>query len=178
MAENLKTSKFNDATLIPNVTANSQWKSLTSEAWSYYNNDITYNEKYGKLYNWYVVSSNKNICPLGWHIPKETEWRELIDFLGGETFSGNKLKEVGTNNWNDQNSGVTNSSGFSALPGGYRDDYTGVFYSIGYTSDMWSSNQNVFGTAAYVFQLHTSYSYSKIGTLSKNKGLSIRCIRD
>ena len=78
MAENLKVSKYSDGTPIPNITDNIQWSNLTTGAWSYYNNDASNNTKYGKLYNWYVVSpitnGNKNVCPSGWHVPTDAEW--------------------------------------------------------------------------------------------------------
>ncbi|NDF60572.1 MAG: hypothetical protein EB100_05775, partial [Crocinitomicaceae bacterium] len=98
MAENLKVTKYNDGTSIPNISNNTQWSNLTTGAWSYYNNDVANNAKYGKLYNWYAVSpttnGNKNVCPTGWHVPTDAEWTVLTDYLGGENVAGGKMKEV------------------------------------------------------------------------------------
>ena len=127
MAENIKVSKYSDGTTIPNITDNTQWQNDTSGAWSYYNNDAANNTKYGKLYNWYAVSKtsngNKNVCPTGWHVPTDAEWTVLIDYLGGETVAGSKMKEVGTTSWNIPNTDATNTSLFSALPGGSRGSF-------------------------------------------------------
>ena len=87
MAENLKVSKYNDGTIIPNIADDVQWWKLTTGAWSYYKNDAANNAKCGKLYNWYAVSlttnGNKNVCPAGWHVPTDAEWTILTDYLGG-----------------------------------------------------------------------------------------------
>ena len=119
MAENLKVSKYNDGSTIPNVTGINEWLNLTSGAWSYYNNDAVNNVKYGKLYNWYVVSKttngNKNVCPQGWHVSTGIEWAILTDYLGGLNIAGGKLKEAGLLNWSNPNKDATNSSLFTGL---------------------------------------------------------------
>ena len=175
MAENLKVSKYSDGTDIPNITDNSQWENNTTGAWCNYNNDAANNAKYGKLYNWYVVSpttnGNKNVCPTGWHVPTDSEWKVLIDYLGGDTIAGGKMKEAGTINWNSPNEGSTNLSLFSALPAGYR------FGGIRDGSDWWSSteyNNNVIwciNVNAYTVFVYNYQQY-------KNNGFSIRCLKD
>jgi uncharacterized protein (TIGR02145 family) len=123
MKGNLKTMKFNYGTSIPNVTDNTTWAGLTSAAYCWYNNDAaTYKTTYGALYNWYAVdvasNDGKNVCPAGWHIPSDAEWTTLTDYLGGASVAGSKLKETGTTHWLSPNTGATNESGFTALPGG------------------------------------------------------------
>ena len=144
MAENLRTSKYSDGTVIPNITVNTIWSNLTTGAWSYYNNDAANNAKYGKLYNWFAVSNttngNKNVCPYGWHMPTNAEWRVLTDYLGGESVAGGKMKEVGTTNWYSPNTDATNTSLFTGLPGGYR-GINGVYTSITWDGYWWGSTE-------------------------------------
>ena len=187
MAENLKVSKYSDGSSIPNITDKIQWSNLTSGAWAYYNNDAANNVKYGKLYNWYAVSpttnGNKNVCPTGWHVPTDEEWTVLTDYLGGINVAEGKMKEVGTSNWNSPNTGATNTSLFSALPGGYR-NYVGNFNGIG-ADGYWSSSSLVINfnpsiTYDKVWLSHlgsaNGVALSSIG--SKRTGLSVRCLRD
>jgi uncharacterized protein (TIGR02145 family) len=151
MAENLKVSKYSDGTTIPNVTDNTQWAQLTTgAAWSYYNNDAANNAKYGKLYNWYAVSKtsngNKNLCLTGWHVPTDTEWTVLTDYLGGTSVAGGKMKEVGTTNWQSPNTSATNTSLFTGLPGGRRGN--GGDYGDNSLGFWWSSTE--FNTKAWM----------------------------
>jgi uncharacterized protein (TIGR02145 family) len=180
MAENLKATKYNDGTTIPNITDNTQWQNDTTGAWSYYNNDAANNAKYGKLYNWYAVSKtsngNKNVCPTGWHVPTDAEWTVLTNYLGGETVAGGKMKEVGTTSWNSPNIDATNTSLFTGLPGGYR-RLNGGYDDIGYVGFWWSSTEVSTNDAWY----RTLYSHS--GSASRNyfnnrDGFSVRCLRD
>jgi len=179
-AENLRTSKYNDSSSIPNVTDKDQWSSLTIGAWVYYNNDFTNNVKYGKLYNWYSINpstnGNKNLCPKGWHIPTDLEWTILTDYLGGTSIAGGKMKEEGVTNWNSPNLDATNLSLFTGLPCGNRDN-NGDFYSIGYDCAWWSSTDNKTRNAwlRYLF-----FANGNANRYSENKkyGFSIRCLRD
>src|SRR5664279_5386678 len=108
MAENLKTTKFNDGTSIPLVRENSAWKDMNSPSFCWYNNDATTNKNnYGALYNWYTVNTNK-LCPSGWHVPSDAEWTTLRTYLGGDSVAGGKLKETGTTHWKSPNTGATN----------------------------------------------------------------------
>ena len=178
MSENLKVSKYNDGTAIPNITDNAQWQSNISGAWAYYNNEEYNNAKYGKLYNGYAVSpstnGNKNVCPTGWHVPTDAEWTVLTDYLGKA--AGGKMKEMGTTSWNSTNADATNSSLFSALPGGYR-DYIGVYDYIGFNGRWWSSSESS-KDHAWVRGL---YDYGGAANRTANvkiNGLSVRCLRD
>jgi uncharacterized protein (TIGR02145 family) len=181
MAENLKTAKYNDGTVIPNVTNNTQWSNLTTGAWAYYNNDVANNVKYGKLYNWYAVSpttnGNKNVCPTGWHVPTDAEWTVLTDFLGGTSVAGGKMKEIGTLNWNSPNTDATNLSLFTGLPGGSRWGSSGNYYNFGDLGHWWSSSE-----ADAIGAWHR-YLTSTVGNVIKashykRDGFSVRCIRD
>ena len=140
MAENLKTTKYNDGTAIPNVTDNTTWSTTTSGAYCDYSNSSAYSNTYGRLYNWYAVASTnpKNVCPTGWHVPTDAQWTTLSTFLGGEGVAGGKLKETSTTHWLTPNTSATNETGFTALPGGYR-NHSGTFGLIGNTGFWWSS---------------------------------------
>ena len=175
-AENLRTSKYNDGTPIPNVINNSKWKNLTSGAWCCYNNDISYNSKYGKLYNGYVVLSKKNICPKGWHVPDWDEWAGLQDYLGGESVAGDNMKEIGTKNWLSPNENATNSSGFTGLPGGYRDE-DGNYNNIGKFGDFWTSNEGRVELSLMAYDLnHKNGDLSWEDWRRVSHGKSLRCI--
>ncbi len=134
MAENLKTTRYNDGTVIPNVTDNATWSTTTSGSYCDYLNTPAYSTTYGKLYNWYAVGSTntKNVCPTGWHVPIDAELTTLQSFLGGEIVAGGKLKEKGTTHWLTPNTSATNETGFTALPGGYR-SASGTFGFMGNT---------------------------------------------
>jgi uncharacterized protein (TIGR02145 family) len=180
MAENLKTAKYNDGITIPNVTYFTQWTNLTTGAWVYYNNDVANNAKYGKLYNWCAVSKttngNKNICPTGWHVPTDAEWTVLTGYLGGESISGGKMKEVGTTSWISPNTGATNTSLFTGLPGGNRND-DGNYSNIGYFGSWWSSTE--FSTNdAWVCYLYYGLGGAYRNSFNKRNGFSVRCLRD
>ncbi|MGD0754583.1 MAG: FISUMP domain-containing protein [Bacteroidales bacterium] len=145
MAENLKTTKFNDGTAIPLVTDASSWEALTTPSYCWYNNDAaSYKATYGALYNWYVVdvesNGGKNVCPKGWHVPSDAEWSTLTSYLGGDSIAGDKLKETGTTHWHGPKTDATNESGFTAVPGGYRYD-NGKYYHVGIYGIWWSSTE-------------------------------------
>jgi uncharacterized protein (TIGR02145 family) len=180
MAENLKTAKYNDGTVIPNVINETQWYDLTTGAFAYYNNDAANNAKYGKLYNWYAVSpttnGNKNVCPTGWHVPSDAEWTVLTDYLGGATVAGGKMKEVGTTSWNNPNTNATNTSLFTGLPGGFRAS-SGYYYHIGYYGNWWSSSENSTSYAWYR-NLYSSNGSAYRSNFNKHYGFSVRCLRD
>jgi uncharacterized protein (TIGR02145 family) len=193
MAENLNTTKYNDGTAIPNVTDGTTWTALTTGAYSDYNNTPSNSTTYGRLYNWYTVDNNastkvtsnggKNVCPVGWHVPNDAEWHTLILYLDGSAvfdydeslIAGGKLKATGTTYWITPNTGATNESGFTAIPGGARG--SGSFINLGYSSHMWSSTEegenNAFGRGTY-------YNNTKVtrGNGYKNNGFSVRCIKD
>ena len=180
MAENLKVSKYSDGSTIPNITDNTEWQNNTTGACAYYNNDVTNNAKYGKLYNWYAVSKttngNKNVCPTGWHVPTDTEWAALTDYLGGANVAGGKMKEVGTNNWISPNTDATNVSLFTGLPGGNRSG-NGGYRGVGSGVSWWSSTES--GTyTAWNRNLDDDDGDADRNANNKENGFSVRCLRD
>ena len=180
MAENLKTAKYNDGTVIPNITDNAQWSGLTTGAWCYYDNNVANNAKYGKLYNWYAVSKttngNKNVCPTGWHVPTDAEWNVLTDYLGGVDVAGGKLKEAGAINWKSPNTDATNTSLFTGLPGGGR-NYDGYYFFIGHYGGWWSSSESD-TSLAWSRLLDYSSGYVDRDNGNMEDGFSVRCLRD
>ena len=180
MAENLKTSKYSDGTIIPNVKDSLEWDKLTTGAWCYYNNDAANNAKYGKLYNWYAVSKtsngNKNVCPTGWHVPSDSEWTVLTEYLGGESVAGGKLKEVGTTSWNSPNKEASNSSLFTGLPGGVRGN-NGRYEAI-FNVGVWWSSKDYNTTSAWYLSLGSSNGGVGRNHDYKGDGLSVRCVKD
>jgi uncharacterized protein (TIGR02145 family) len=176
LKQNLRATKYNDGTNIPNVTNDGAWYDLTTPAYCWYeNNYSTYGSVYGALYNWYAVNTGK-LCPVGWHVPSDVEWTQLSDFLGGEGVAGGKLKETGTTYWNSPNTGATNVSGFTALPGGCR-SYLEGFYSLKISGNWWSSSEE---DANYALDRNLNYNLSQLSTMIDNKwwGLSVRCVKD
>jgi uncharacterized protein (TIGR02145 family) len=130
-------------------------------------------ETYGVLYNWPAVMTDE-ICPSGWHIPSDEEFTELTDFLGGEGVAGGKMKEAGYDHWNSPNTGATNSSGWTGLPGGYRN--SGGFYVYGYYGYWWSASES--GSGSWERILDVSYGGVGRGDNTRNHGYSARCVID
>jgi len=144
MVENLKSTRFNDGTAIPLVDTNSVWGNLSTPGYGWYDNDVSNKDTYGAIYNWYAVNTDK-LAPAGWHVPSDTEWELLINYLGGYDVAGGKLKSTGTTEagnslWASPNTGATNESGFSALPGGYRYSNTGDYGALGRAAGWWPLN--------------------------------------
>jgi uncharacterized protein (TIGR02145 family) len=172
MAENLRTTKYNDGKPIPNVTNSDSRQSLTTAA--YCNSHNTTNADtiatYGRLYNWYTVNTGL-LAPRGWHVPTDAEWTTLITYLGGESEAGGKLKEAGITHWFISNIGATNETGFTALPGGYRSDI-GKF-DIGIYGYWWSASEyETYWVMYYINSWGGNFNYSR------KLGCSVRCVRD
>jgi len=175
MAENLKTTKYNDGTKIPLVVDNVDWKVLTSGAYSWYKNDEEQNKAvYGALYNWYAVGTEK-LCPIGWVVPSKEVWADLRTFLGGSSDAVNKLREIGSAHWVSPYDTGTDEVGFTALPGGYRIN-TGGFYELGKLAFWWSSTEEEETKASYT-QIRQVGGFSS-NPSSKTTGYSVRCIMD
>ena len=176
LKENLKTTHYNDGTSIPNVTDNAIWETTTSGAYCCYDNNPSNCNTYGALYNWYAVNTDK-LCPNGWHVPSDAEWTTLVNYLGGASVAGGALKEAGTSHWSSPNTSATNSSGFSALPGGYRDDSDGSFDNLGINGYWWSSTEYD-GSLAWDRSLNYYNAYVSRYDDDKWYGFSVRCLRD
>ena len=185
MTKNLDVSHYRNGDPIPQVTDPALWSSLTTGAWCWYNNDsATYAATYGRLYNWYAVNDSRGLAPLGWHIPSDAEWTTLINCLGGGSIAGSKMKstgsyQAGTGLWFIDNSGATNttnSSGFSGLPGGSRDN-VGVFHYVTVNSLWWSATQYNSTNSGYIALIFYVNSVTQYNT-SKQQGCYVRCVKD
>ncbi len=184
MAENLSSILYNDGSAIPLVENIDDWSSLTSPGYCWYRNDeATYGQIYGALYNWYTVNSSK-LAPLGWHIPTYAEWSELISYLGGQVLAGGKLKEAGFTHWFSPNVDATNETGYTALPGGYRIPNGQLYNVIGTYGDLggygywWSATER---TTGYAWWCTMGFRYSDArmwNHLINQFGFSVRCIKD
>jgi uncharacterized protein (TIGR02145 family) len=176
MAENLKTTRYNDGTAIPLVIGNTDWSALATPGYCWFNNnESVYKPIYGALYNWYTGNTG-NLCPTGWHLPTDAEWTTLTTYLGGESIASGKLKKTGTTLWQSPNYGATNESGFSALPGGYR-GFNGSFTYVGKGGYWWSATEDV---AKFAWGRGCDYSIPDLFryTSSVENGISIRCLKD
>ena len=184
MVENLKTTKYNDGSNILNITDNVAWYNLTTPGYCWYNNDAANKYTYGALYNGYTVSTGK-LCPVGWHVPSSAEWTTLMTYLGGLSVVGSKINEAGTIHWLSPNTEATNSSGFTALPGGSRGDYAdgrGTFSGIGRIAYWWSSTA-LDATSLWNFNVGRSsywdvHDGGGLRNLPKQCGFSVRCLKD
>jgi uncharacterized protein (TIGR02145 family) len=183
---NLDVTTYRDGTPIPQVTDPTQWTNLTTGAWCYYNNDPANGAIYGKLYNWYAVAGihdndpntpNKILAPQGWHVPNSSEWSTLINYLGGLSVAGGKMKETGTTHWFSPNTGATNVSGFTALPNGIREFNNGDFYLIGDYGHCWSRDENNSDSSFAIWNKYDVQN-SNLGTTEKVNGIAVRCVRD
>jgi uncharacterized protein (TIGR02145 family) len=176
MAENLKTTRFNNGDSIPLVISILDWRVLSSPGYCWFNDDASiYKNTYGALYNWYTINSGK-LAPEGWHVPTDAEWTILIDFLGGVQIAGGKMKEAGTAHWVSPNTGADNSSGFSALPGGYRGNSEN-FEECGGHGYWWTGSQsNSF--SAWTRHLEYDSDWVNRYEFPQTYGFSVRCIKD
>jgi uncharacterized protein (TIGR02145 family) len=177
MLKNLEVTTYRNGDPIPKVTDNTAW-ALNTGAYCYYNNDsATYAVTYGKLYNWYAVNDPRGLAPAGWHVPSDAEWTTLSTCLGGEPIAGGAMKETGTTHWTSPNTGATNSSGFTGLPGGDRNAY-GTFSMVGSIVEWWSSTEAASTADAWASGLY--YLDGAVGRSNLNKrfGHSVRCLRD
>jgi len=196
--ENLRVRRYNNGTsILFDATGGSggsstTWQNLTIGAHTIYANDSTTTPsnrtKYGYLYNWYaakgiyttgtIVSTDTlNICPSGWHVPTDAEWTTLTTELGGESVAAGKMKSIGTSFWNSPNTGATNESGFSGLPGGSR-DYAGSFTNIRSYAYFWSATEAINSFNGWIRYLDSRYVIVDRYGNGKSVGASIRCLRD
>lgn len=181
MVENLRVTHYRNGDPIPNKTEDEEWDKPVG-AWCFYNNDSTKVTPYGRLYNWFAVNDSRKIAPEGWHVPSDSEWQKLVNYLGGDSLAGGKMKSKGTIEsrdglWRGSNEGATNESGFSALPGGYRYNH-GVFDGMGYAAYFWSSTASNSGNAWYRYLYYGNSNVYRDDSGWKQAGYSVRCIRD
>ena len=184
MAENLKTTTYDNGDPLPDVTDDTEWSSLTTGACCSYNNDEANEDMYGKLYNWYAVDDSRNVCPTGWHVPCDEDWTALTDCLGGESVAGGKMKTTGTLQkntglWQDPNTEATNLSGFSGLPGGYRFG-SGEFGFVGEMGAWRSTTMDTLRPERGAWGRFLNYNSGTVfrGHGNLTLGFSVRCVRD
>ncbi len=189
MAENLQVTHYRNGDIIPNVTDNSEWTNLDSGALCYYDNNKTNKNDYGALYNWYAMNDTRNIAPAGWHVPTDTEWKQLEMYLGMSqtdadnenwrgTDQGGKLKETGTSHWNNPNTGATNESGFTARGGGYRSySFNGAFDGKGQYATFGTATES---DAQNTWHHYLYFSTDEVGrgTANKADGFTVRLVKD
>jgi uncharacterized protein (TIGR02145 family) len=191
---NLNVKHFNNGDAIPLITDNTNWWNTTTATYSFYNNDVLNEPLYGALYNGYVIFDTRNVCPTGWHVPSDNDWVLLFrtictsgncatDWQDNNvvgtwqgTDEGGKLKEIGTTFWNSPNTGATNSSGMSILPGGYR-YWDGNSYTLNDYTNLWTKTMHSDGVNAWFYApiYNRNDIYHGYGDL--HNGMSIRCVR-
>lgn len=177
MSSSLRTTHFSNGDEIPTTipaTLNVNSESAPLYQWAY-NGIDSLAEIYGRLYTWHVVADNRNVCPVGWHVPTRSEFDTLVFFLGGSEVAGGKLKQAGYLNWQYPNTGATNETGFNGVPNGNR-NLLGYFNDMGIVSDVWSATEGVQG--AWDFDLN----YDNASTVSyddpKGFAFAIRCLKN
>lgn len=185
MAENLKTTKFNDKTPIPLVADSAAWSQAEKPAYCWLNNNETkYKNTYGALYNWHAVGTGK-LCPSGWHVPDNEEWEVLRQYLSGyegTSNDGGMLKESGTAHWASPNLGATNETGFAALPGGGRgsngsfDDF--MLGTDGTNGSWWTSSLETQNGSYFMGIKYDSMGLFSGASSERSHGISVRCVKD
>ncbi len=185
-AKNLNVSRYRNGELIPQVTDPSQWSNLTTGAWCYSNNVTANSTIYGKLYNWYAVNDPRGLAPSGYHVPSDGEWNKLVKCIdqfadttitqNQSTIAGGAMKEAGLTHWLSPNTGATNSSGFTGLPGGTR-NAGGSFGTFGGNGFWWTSTDISYNYALFRY-LDRFYDNMFRNDNIKTIGFSVRCIKD
>jgi uncharacterized protein (TIGR02145 family) len=172
-AENLQSTKYNDEATIPTGLSNTEWISTTEGAVAVYADSESEVSYAGRLYNWYAVNTGK-LCPAGWHVPENAEWTALTDALGGTTTAGAAMKSSATDSpsWNG-----SNSSGFSAVPGGLRASGNGDYVGGGGNTNFWTASTGTAAGKAYIRSMQDNGD--GIYTFERNypSGFSVRCIQ-
>jgi uncharacterized protein (TIGR02145 family) len=173
-AENLRTEHYMNGDPIPGNLAIAEWTSTTSGAQAISDNNPTNLETYGRLYNGFAVDDVRGLCPTGWHVPTDAEWTVLADHLGGSSVAGTAMKSspADSPSWNG-----TNTSGFSALPGGFRNYNSGYFSGEGDTGYWWSASPEG-ASSAWSWKLFTDLEIVYQSYYSLRYGFSVRCVRD
>ena len=177
LAENLRSTKFSNGNTINLIQDSIQWSSQSSAAYCFYNNNASYINPYGNLYNWYTVNDSRNICPSGYHVPNTSEWDELVNYLGGSALAGGKLKQIGFSYWLSPNTDADNTSGFSALGSGWRANNNGTYENLQFMCYLWSTTAQSLNDADIVLIGYDSPACYSSST-NKLTGLPVRCLQN
>lgn len=175
--QNLRTRHYRNGDSIPRVKTNAEWNSLNTGAFCNFDNNPANVVTYGRLYNWYAVTDPRCIAPKGWHVPSIEEWRILVDYLGGVEEAGGHLKEAGTTHWFSPNTSADNSSGFTALPNGYRYPW-GEFLNLGNVGPIWSRSENETGHPWQIAMYSWLQSVNLDDNEDKREALAVRLVKD
>ncbi|MBI1193796.1 MAG: hypothetical protein GC205_11585 [Bacteroidetes bacterium] len=192
LAENLRVERYRNGDFISAGLSNIAWSFTTSGATAFYEELASNKAIYGLLYNWYTVVDPRGLCPIGWHVPTDAEWTEIIKLLDPSTcdtcegsyhsrLAGGDMKATGnliagTGLWQDPNVDATNSSGFSAIPGGFRNE-VGDFYAQGVLGYYWSSSESTTSIGRNRGFNYTS-GYAFRSQSFKRTGFSVRGVQD
>ena len=189
MAENLRVTHYQNGDEIQKITNGNEWSSKSSGAYCVYQNNDAYIDDYGLLYNWFTIKDSRKIAPRGWHVPTDEEWKKLEIYLGMDKQEANaeywrghgiidgKIKEIGTAHWVQTDASVTNETGFTALPGGYRDGDTGNYQYLRIGADFWSATEYDNISAWHRIMNYGNTGFHRHYSL-KQYGHSIRCVKD
>ncbi len=173
--ENLTTTHYRNGNPISNIKDQSTWSSLMTGALCSYDNNTDFVPVYGRLYNWFAVTDSRKLAPAGWHVPTDAEWQTLINYLGGSSVAGGKMKEAGETHWNYSHTAVKNESGFTALPAGGR--FFSGSLNMGTDAFFWSSSESEAGDA---WRVNLNYLHLETSRKDyfKEAGFSVRLVRD
>jgi uncharacterized protein (TIGR02145 family) len=190
MAENLKTSIYRNGDPIPTNLDSATWANTTNGAWEYYDNDFNYACPFGKLYNWHACMDNRQLCPVGWHVPSDAEWSTLINFLDPSADGGNnsnnageQMKTIGsiqyeTGLWHEEGEITgSNSSGFSGIPGGVFIYPNLQSFQISIRGNWWSTSLAPW-PSPWIRYLSQDSNDAYRNTLNPQFAISVRCVRD
>ncbi len=182
MQENLKVTHLNDGSQITLLYDNNGWRqnyNSNNSAYSWYDNDSVNNKSlYGALYNFYSIETGL-LCPTGWHVPSQSEWEILVDYLGGKEIAGGKLKDYFGNYWTSPNQCIENNGYFIGLPGGYRHSRDGTYYAKGLLGCWWANRiSKEDNSMALQISLENSEVFTTETYVNKNVGASVRCVKD
>ncbi len=182
LVENLKTTRYRNGDRLLDVMVNGNWGKTWYGEYGWYNNDSVANKGvYGALYDFHAAIDNRGLAPIGWHVPTVIEWNTLRNYLT-DSIAGTRLKESGTTHWKTpsgaySNNSGTNSTGFTALPGGIRSP-NGLFSGISYVGKWWAIEEVKLFTALTVEGMDSYYHDVSSVNEVENAGCSIRCIKD
>lgn len=179
MAENLKTTRYNNGTQLYHCPDEAEWSNLLTPGYSWYDNDPDYHNSFGCLYNWFVINES-NVCPVGWHVPDDNDWTTLTNYLGGLTEAGIKLKSTSNSYWSTVPVLIpADHTNFMARGGGVRNS-NGTFSALRKNGYWWTSTERLTGGAWAAFGRGMAHNSDAVinGYYDKNSGFSIRCIKD